>query len=112
MPEARASRARRRAAKFGGGEVALAVEPTEKIDGGALPFLRVAFEAGGDEVAVGIAPELHARHDMVEAAQAASEPTQAVKTEATLARMDDLAELLGLQEIGLLEVGGLSLLPF
>jgi hypothetical protein len=92
--------------------VALAVEPTEKIDGGALPFLRVAFEAGGDEVAVGIAPELHARHDMVEAAQAASEPTQAVKTEATLARMDDLAELLGLQEIGLLEVGGLSLLPF
>ena len=42
--------------EFGGGQAALAVEAAEKIGDGGFPFLRVAFHAAGDQVAVGIAP--------------------------------------------------------
>ena len=39
--------------EFGGGEAALAVETAEKIVGGLVAFLGVAFHAAGDQVAVG-----------------------------------------------------------
>ena len=42
--------------EFGGGDAALAVEPAEKMGGGTLPFEGIAFEAGGNQVAVGVAP--------------------------------------------------------
>jgi hypothetical protein len=55
------------AGEFDGRQAALAVEPAEKIPGGALPFLGVAFQAAGNEIAVGIAARLDARHDVVQA---------------------------------------------
>jgi hypothetical protein len=93
------------AGEFGGGQSALAVELAEKIAGGALPFLRIAFQAARDEVTVGIAPELDAGHDMVEALHRGCEPPHAVKALTALAGMNGLAQRLGLQEIGLLETG-------
>ena len=42
--------------EFGGGDAALAVEPAEEMGGGTLAFERIAFEAGGNQVAVGVAP--------------------------------------------------------
>jgi hypothetical protein len=54
-------------------QAALAVEPAEKIPGGAFPFLRVAFRAAGNEIAVGIAARLDARHDMVKTANQGGE---------------------------------------
>lgn len=92
--------------EFGGGQAALAVEPAEEIVCGPLPFLRVAFQTAGDEVAVGIAPQLNARHDMVETLHAGGEPAETVKAEATFAGVDGLAERPGSQEIGFLEVDG------
>ena len=90
--------------KFGGGQAALAVEPAEKVSGGALPFPRVAFQTTGDEVAVGIAPPAGARHHMVEAPHASGDSAQTVKAEATLACVDGPAERPFLQEIHLLRV--------
>src|SRR5258708_32223894 len=52
--------------EFEGGQATLAVEPAEEIGGGSLPLFRVALEAAGEEVAVGVAPGLNAGHDMVE----------------------------------------------
>jgi hypothetical protein len=43
--------------EFAGVQVALAVEAAEKIVGGLFSFLRVAFYATRDQVAVGIAPK-------------------------------------------------------
>jgi len=40
--------------EFGGGYAALAAESAQKIVGGGFSFLRVAFGAAGDEIAVGI----------------------------------------------------------
>ncbi len=90
--------------KFGGGQAALAVEPAEKVPGGAIPFLRVALQTAGDEVAIGIAPPAGARHHMVEAPHASGDSAQTVKAEATLACVDGPAERPFLQEIHLLRV--------
>ena len=79
LPEATAVKRRLRA---------LAVEPAEEIRGGAVPLFRVAFQTAGDEVGVGIAPQLDARHDMVEGAHEGGKVAQTVKAEATLARVD------------------------
>ena len=92
--------------KLEGGQAAVAIELAEKVLRRLFPFLRIAFETAGDEVFVGIAPQLDAWHDVVEALNAAGGPAQTIKASASLARMDDLAEGFALQEIGLLEVGG------
>ena len=42
--------------EFCGVQVALAVEAAEKIIGRLFSFLRIAFDAARDQVAVGIAP--------------------------------------------------------
>jgi hypothetical protein len=42
--------------EVGEGEATLAVEPAKKIGGGTLAFERIAFEAGGNQVAIGVAP--------------------------------------------------------
>src|SRR5215471_3917868 len=49
---------------FGGGEAAVAEEPAEKIGGGTFAFQRIAFEAAGNQVAVGVAARLSAGHDV------------------------------------------------
>jgi hypothetical protein len=92
--------------KFGGGQAAFAVERAKKILGGALAFLGVAFETARDEVAVRIAPQLHAGHDVVEAVNAGGEATEAVKAVTTLACMDCQAQCLCFQEVRFLEVDG------
>ena len=84
------------ASEFDGSQAALAVEPAEKIVSGSLPLVRVAFQTAGDEVAVGIAPQVDARHDVIEALHAFVEAAEAVKAEAALAGVDGLAERPGL----------------
>jgi hypothetical protein len=53
--------------EFGGRQAPLSVESAQKIQGGAVALARVAFNTAGNQVAVGIAPEPHAGHDVVEA---------------------------------------------
>ena len=77
--------------KFGGGQAALAVEPAEKVSGGALPFPRVAFQTAGDEVAIGIAAEGHAWHNVIESANQRSKPTQTIETASAFSHMDAVA---------------------
>ena len=96
LPEATAVKRRLRA---------LAVEPAEEIRGGAVPLFRVAFQTAGDEVGVGIAPQLDARHDMVEGAHEGGKVAQTVKAEAHTRASGWPAESLGFHEIRLLEAG-------
>ena len=56
--------------ELGGGDAALAVQPAKKIGGGTLSFERIAFEAGGNQVAIGVAPRPDTGHDVVEALDA------------------------------------------
>jgi hypothetical protein len=93
------------AGEFGTGQAAFAVEPAEEILRAPLPFLRIAFQAGGDKVAVGIAPQLRTRHDVIEAPHRGCEPAQTVKAEPALPRVDGLPQRLGLHKIDLLEAG-------
>ena len=52
--------------EFAGGQAALAKKAAQKIFGGRFSLLRVAFDAAGNEIAVGIAASAGARDDMVE----------------------------------------------
>lgn len=90
--------------KFDGGEAALAKEPAQKIRGWFVAFLRVAFQAAGDEIPITVLSQRSLRHDMVQASHLAGEATEAVKAPAIFALVDRQAKGLGLQEIGLLEV--------
>ena len=55
------------AGELGVGQAALAKEPAEMVRGGAFAFQRIAFHACQDEIAVGIASVLRARHNVIEA---------------------------------------------
>jgi len=83
-----------------GGEIALrqaafAEELTQEILGWQLLLADVAVHTAGNEVAVRIAPEPGAGHDVIQAAPAAVSPPQAVKTQAAFARVNGLAQGLG-----------------
>lgn len=95
--------------EFDGGQALVAVEGAEEIARGSLALLRVALDAAGDEVAVGVAAELDTRHDMVQALLRRGKGTQTIKTEATLAGVDGLAKRASLQEVGILEIASGSL---
>lgn len=92
-------------AKFGRGQAVLSVEPAEKVRGGTLALPGIAFEAAGDEVAVGVALPLRLRHNMIEATPSAADAAQAVKAGAALASVDGLTQCRGFQEIDLFEAG-------
>src|SRR5260370_15886480 len=77
--------------EFGGGQATLAVEPAEKIGGGTLAFERIAFEAGGNQVAIGVAPRPPAGHDVVQALDARVGAAQAIKTKAAFSGGGGLA---------------------
>lgn len=79
------------AGKFGGRQAALAAECAQKIVGGGLAFLRVAFVAAGDEVAVGTLSPVDLWRDVVEAAGAWGKLGQAIETVAAFARMNGRA---------------------
>src|SRR6266852_1295752 len=93
--------------ELGGGDAALAIEPAEKIGGGTLAFERIAFEAGGNQVAIGVAPRLGAGHDVVEALDARVGAAQTIKTMAAFAEVDGLAQGAGLEEVEVFQVRGL-----
>jgi hypothetical protein len=86
------------------GEATLAVEPAEKIGGRTLAFEGIAFEAGGDEVAIGIVPGPDAGHDVVEALDARVGAAQTIKTMAAFAEVDGLAQGAGFEEVEVLQV--------
>jgi hypothetical protein len=92
--------------ELGGGQAALAVEPAEKIGGGTLAFEGIAFEAGGDQVAIGVVAGLGAGHDVVEALDAGVGAAQTIKALAAFAEVDGLAQGAGLEEVEGFEVGG------
>jgi|SRR5271163_524628 len=92
--------------EFGGGDAALAVEPAEEIGGGARAFEGIAFEAGGDEVAVGVVAGADAGHDVVEALDAGVGAAETIETVAAFAEVDGLAQGAGLEEVEFFQVGG------
>jgi hypothetical protein len=90
--------------EFGGGYAAQSIEGAQKIFGGSFSLLGIAFDAAGDQIAVGIASSAGKRDDMIEDSPAHGEPPQAIKALAALAHMNGLAAAAHLQEIHLLEV--------
>src|SRR6266446_10718044 len=92
--------------EFAGRQTPVAVEQAQKPLCRGFSFLRVAFCAGGNQVAVRIAASPDSRHDMVEAAHASGQPPQTIEAHAAFALMNGLPPRLRLQEIRLLEVGG------
>src|SRR5258708_35528292 len=91
--------------EFAGRQTHVAGERAQKALYGGFSFLRVAFCARGNQVAVRIAAPPDSRHGMVEAAHPSGEPAQTIEAHAAFARMNGLAPRLRLQEIHLLEVG-------
>jgi len=76
---------------------------------GPFALLRIALDAAGNEVAIRVAAETHARHDMIETLLRRGKPAQTVKTQAALAGVDGLAKRASLQEVGILERQSASL---
>src|SRR5689334_13479216 len=74
------------------------------IRGGTFTFPRVALHTTRDEVAVGIAPLLRARHDVIEAQLAGAGPAQAIKTHAALAGVNGLPQRWVLEEIQFFQI--------
>jgi len=90
--------------EFAGRQTPVAVERAQKALCRGFPFLRVAFCAGGNQVAVRIAAPPDLRHDMIEAAHAGRQPPQTIEAHAAFARMNGLPQRLRLLEIHLLQV--------
>src|SRR5260370_33798848 len=74
--------------EFGGRQAPQAVESAQKIRRGTVALARVAFETAGNQVAVGIASEAHAGHDVVEALHMSGSAAEAVKAGAAFAVVD------------------------
>src|SRR6266851_8305990 len=85
--------------KFGGREAPQAVESAQKIPGRTVALARVAFDAAGNQVAVGIASEAHAWHDVVEALHVSRSAAKTIKASAAFAIVNGFAERPGFQEI-------------
>jgi len=92
--------------EFGGGEAAIAVERAEKVGGGLFSFLGIAFETGGNQVAVGVAAGLDAGLDVVEALGVGVSAAQAIKTVAAFAEVDGVAQGARFEEVEFFEVDG------
>src|SRR5258705_9883264 len=82
--------------EFGGGDAALAVEPAEEMGGGTLAFEGIAFEAGRDQVAIGVSAGADAGHEVVETLDAGVGAAQTIKTMAAFAGGGGVAEGAGL----------------
>src|SRR6266852_6846347 len=85
--------------EFGGREAALAVESAQKVRDRTVALARVAFDAAGNQVAVRIASEAHAGHDVVEAPHVSGSAAKTVKASAAFAIVNGFAERPGFQEI-------------
>jgi len=73
-------------------QAAVAVERAYKLDGVVLRLFGIAIETTRNEVAVGIAAGLRARHNVVEAPPFTSDGAQTIKAAAVLAGVDGLAQ--------------------
>jgi len=92
--------------EFGGSELAVAIETAEEIVGRPRTLLAIAFNASGNQVAIGIGAEGGLREDVVKATGVRSEAAEAVETAAALALVDGFAKGGGLQEVEGLEIVG------
>jgi hypothetical protein len=89
--------------EFGRGYAAQAIEGAQKIFDSGFSLVRVALDAAGNEIAVGVAPAADKGDDMVEATHNGGELAQAIEAEATLTRVNGLAAAFALQEIDLFQ---------
>jgi len=80
-------------------QAALTVERAQKIADRTVGFARVAFNTAGNHVAVGIAAEAYAGHDVVETLQFTGSVAKAVKASAAFAIVNGFAERQGFPEI-------------
>jgi hypothetical protein len=80
------------AGEFDGGYPAFAMERAEKVGSRAATLVGIAFDAAGDEVAVGIILKFDPRNDVVEATHRGGEATAAIKAESALAVVDRIAQ--------------------
>src|SRR6266851_5547283 len=87
------------AVEFGGRQAALAVESAQKIRDRTVALAGIAFDTAGSEVAVGIASEARAWHDVIEALHMSGSAAKAVKAGAAFAIVNGFAERPGFQEI-------------
>jgi hypothetical protein len=85
--------------EFGGGQALLAIERAEKVAGGTFAFLGIAFETAGNQVAIRVAAGLDAGHNVVEALDAPVGALETVKTVATFAEVDGLAQGSSFEEV-------------
>src|SRR6266852_6783276 len=92
--------------EFGGRQAPLAVESAQKIRGRTVALARVAFDAAGNQVAVGIASESRARDDVVKTLHVGGSAAEAVKAGAAFAIVNGFAERPGFKEIRGFEGGG------
>jgi len=85
--------------EFGGRQAPQAIENAQEIPGRTIALARVAFETAGNQVAVGIASEAYAWHNVVEPVHVSGSAAEAVKAGAAFAIVHGFAERPGFQEI-------------
>src|SRR5260370_1574290 len=94
------------AVEFGGRQAPQAVESAQKIRGRTVALARVAFDTAGNQVAVGMASEAHAWHNVVEALHVSGSAAETIKASAAFAIVNGFAERPGFQEIRGFKGGG------
>jgi hypothetical protein len=93
-------------AEFGVVEVAFAEEPAKEVLGGTGALLCVAGIASGHEIAIRIAAESGARHDVVKASPAWNDLSEAVKATSGLSFVNGAARGGGPEKIRFLQACG------
>ena len=78
--------------EYRGGETAFAKEAAEEVGSRLVGFAHVAFDTAGDEVAIGVAAEMHLRHDVIQALVALFQATQAVEAGVAFTGIDGVAQ--------------------
>ena len=78
--------------KQSGGETPFAEEAAQEVWGRLVCFACIAFDAAGNEVAIGVAAGMHLRDDVVEAPGAFFQAAPAVEASVALAGVDRAAQ--------------------
>jgi len=90
---------------FFGGEAAFAVENAQIVGSGHVGFEGVAFEAAGNEVAIGIASGADTRDHVIEAADVRGSAAKTIEADAAFAIVKSFAEGPSAHEVGGFESG-------
>ena len=96
--------------EFGGRQAPQAVESAQKIPGRTVALARVAFETAGNQVAVGIASQAHAWHNVVEALHGGSDERRNRGTDGTFSDVHVIS-IVWLVMIGDFQSRGTSVCP-